>query len=92
MSGWLTTGEVAEWFGCDGVTVRRMLADPQHAEFAARVVKRGTQLRFPAQLTWFYACEAVMPKDRADLVDFLEHCPVPDLRRNEPRLVETRAS
>lgn len=89
MMGWLTSGEAAALFGTSSTSVLRMLADPEHADFAARVVRRGRETRFPAAVTWFYAHEGRMPEDRADLAAFLELFPIPDVtsHRREARLI-----
>jgi hypothetical protein len=91
MSGWLTTGEVAPWFGTTARSVLRMVDDPQHAEFAMRVRRRGTQLRFPAALTWHYAHEGRLPESHEELAAFIEVFPVPETRQRGAQLVE-RAS
>lgn len=89
MSGWRTIGEVAPWFDRSPDAVRDMLEDDQHAEFAARIRRRGTHRLFPANVTWFYANEAQMPESREDLLDFVARCPVPESERTRARLVTT---
>lgn len=91
--GWLTSGEAAVLFGTTSASVLRMLADPAHADFAGRVVRRGRETRFPAAVTWFYAHEGRMPDDRQDLADFLELFPIPDVtsHRRDARLVRESA-
>lgn len=84
-SSWLTTGEVAVLMSCSPESVRRLLADPQHAEFAGRVQRRGRARRFPAGLTWFYLCEGRVP-DAGELAEFLQVRPFPLLERRGAQL------
>lgn len=90
---WLTSTEAGALFGRSGDAFRGMLDDPQHAEFAGRCTRRGRQVRVPATVAWFYANEARMPEDRAELAAFLELFPLPDLtgHRREARLVRSEA-
>jgi len=86
---WLTTGEAAALFDRSADWVRVMLEDPAHADFASRVVRRGSHRQFPAELTWFYAAEGRMPADRSDLADFLVHHPLPEIERLSRMTVRT---
>ena len=92
MSGWRSIGEVAPWFDRSPDAIRAMLEDPEHADFAARVRRRGTHRLFPASVTWHYACEGRMPESHEELAAFLEVFPVPESGRRRAQLVTEVAS